>query len=199
MTEPKTFTETEKCPSCPALMGAEGHIWVTEGYYSVHGTEHVVASGKAEVRAFDQAKVRAFDQAKVRAFDQAKVRAYGTAEVRAFEQAEVWVYNHATVRAYGKATVRAPDRNMTEPKTLTESDIAVLLAEVERLQGDVRSKQNVLDAALKELNRMDALAKMLADALHFTQEYVGPQMLPALEGWSWFDALAAYEAQQGSR
>jgi hypothetical protein len=29
----------------------------------------------------------------------------------------------------------------------------------------------------------------LAQAIRLTREYVGPDKLPALEGWSWFDAL----------
>lgn len=32
----------------------------------------------------------------------------------------------------------------------------------------------------------------LAEALRLTQEYVGPETLPAVAGWSWFDALSKY-------
>ena len=53
------------------------------------------------------------------------------------------------------------------------------------------------DALLAEVERLQALAKQLADAIHFTQEYVGDGMLPWLPGWSWYDALKAYEAQVG--
>jgi hypothetical protein len=32
----------------------------------------------------------------------------------------------------------------------------------------------------------------LCEAIRFTVEYVGNDMLPAVEGWSWFDALKKY-------
>ena len=61
-----------------------------------------------------------------------------------------------------------------------------------------------------EVERLQAQVKQLADALnfavlaiHLTREYVGEERLPALDGWSWFDAtkrgehaLAAYEASK---
>lgn len=34
----------------------------------------------------------------------------------------------------------------------------------------------------------------LAEAIRLTREYVGEDKLPALEGWSWFDAMQKYEA-----
>lgn len=40
--------------------------------------------------------------------------------------------------------------------------------------------------ALREANRD------LADALRLTQEYVGGETLPAVEGWGWFDALSKH-------
>lgn len=35
----------------------------------------------------------------------------------------------------------------------------------------------------------DATIEMLRTAIHHTQEYIGPGLLPALPGWSWYDAL----------
>lgn len=32
---------------------------------------------------------------------------------------------------------------------------------------------------------------LLREAIRLTREYVGEPMLPALEGWTWFDAIAA--------
>lgn len=32
----------------------------------------------------------------------------------------------------------------------------------------------------------------LSEAIRLTVEYVGPKILPAIEGWSWFDALVKY-------
>lgn len=43
-----------------------------------------------------------------------------------------------------------------------------------------------------ELDRAELQASRLAIALHHTQEYVGPQTLPPIPGWSWFDALNDY-------
>jgi hypothetical protein len=39
----------------------------------------------------------------------------------------------------------------------------------------------------------DAVAiEELTEAIRLTQEYVGDQLLPPKEGWSWFDALTKY-------
>lgn len=37
------------------------------------------------------------------------------------------------------------------------------------------------------------MADMLATALRHTQEYLGDDVLPRIEGWSWYDALVEYE------
>lgn len=39
---------------------------------------------------------------------------------------------------------------------------------------------------------LEVRADLLAEALRLTQEYVGDETLPALPGWSWFDALEHY-------
>lgn len=39
---------------------------------------------------------------------------------------------------------------------------------------------------------MHSKAARLAEALRLTQEYVGSDTLPPIEGWSWFDALTDY-------
>ena len=48
---------------------------------------------------------------------------------------------------------------------------------------------------------MEARNKLLIEALeqcilafHLTREYVGTEMLPAIEGWSWYDAVLKAEA-----
>lgn len=37
----------------------------------------------------------------------------------------------------------------------------------------------------------DSDVTMLREAIRLTREYVGEPMLPALEGWTWFDAIKA--------
>lgn len=37
-----------------------------------------------------------------------------------------------------------------------------------------------------------AIADQLAEAIRLTREYVGEKTLPAVSGWSWFDAMQAY-------
>ena len=49
----------------------------------------------------------------------------------------------------------------------------------------------VLAAATSELLEACKEAK---EALHFTREYVGEAMLPAMPGWSWYDAICALDA-----
>ena len=50
--------------------------------------------------------------------------------------------------------------------------------------------ENVMLAAL-DARIMSALAdaERLKTALRLTAEYVGPELLPPIEGWSWYDAL----------
>lgn len=38
----------------------------------------------------------------------------------------------------------------------------------------------------------DDISAELLKALVHTVEYVGPKMLPAVEGWSWYDALVKF-------
>ena len=40
-------------------------------------------------------------------------------------------------------------------------------------------------------------AERLAWAFRLTREYVGEALLPAIEGWSWFDALKAHAERTG--
>ena len=74
---------------------------------------------------------------------------------------------------------------------------------------DATDRFNALDL-IHEVERLQAQVKQLADALNFTvlaihlmREYVGEERLPALDGWSWFDAtkrgeqaLAAYKVSK---
>jgi hypothetical protein len=46
--------------------------------------------------------------------------------------------------------------------------------------------------AAADLDRLEALAGKLAVALILTQEYVGSDVLPPIEGWSWYDALCEF-------
>lgn len=53
---------------------------------------------------------------------------------------------------------------------------------------------------LTDTGKTEALiehAQMLAEALRLTQEYVGDELLPPVEGWSWFDALKAHREKFG--
>lgn len=47
---------------------------------------------------------------------------------------------------------------------------------------------------VEERNEWRKMAGRLATAIDLTRQYVGEDTLPAIEGWSWFDATRAYEA-----
>ncbi|KKM65387.1 hypothetical protein LCGC14_1491870 [marine sediment metagenome] len=47
------------------------------------------------------------------------------------------------------------------------------------------------DGKVEELRKA---CKAALDGFHFTREYVGEEMLPAIEGWSWYDAVTKLEA-----
>ena len=76
-------------------------------------------------------------------------------------------------------------------------DIPALLAEVKRLEEYAKRLLNEGVTALLARDASMKLAQQLAEALHLTQEYVGDATLPKLPGWSWYDALQAYEAAMG--
>jgi len=78
-------------------------------------------------------------------------------------------------------------------------------AEIERLERSCLNIKRILGetgkAAVSELaaqqQRMANLAAALAQcnsALHLTREYVGVGLLPAIPGWSWFDAVVASDS-----
>ncbi len=41
------------------------------------------------------------------------------------------------------------------------------------------------------IEEKQAEVELLREAIRLTREYVGERMLPALEGWTWFDAIKA--------
>lgn len=49
-------------------------------------------------------------------------------------------------------------------------------------------EQRVADLTV-ERDALRTHAEMLTQAIRWTQEYVGDELLPPLSGWSWFDAL----------
>ena len=55
---------------------------------------------------------------------------------------------------------------------------------------DPESPDGYLIAAAPDLLKA---CKQAVDALHFTREYVGEGLLPAIEGWSWYDATLALQ------
>lgn len=60
---------------------------------------------------------------------------------------------------------------------------------------DIHDWQKI--AAAKDEANADAVRAIddLADAIRLTVEYVGNDMLPAVPGWSWFDALMTYRPE----
>lgn len=53
----------------------------------------------------------------------------------------------------------------------------------------VRQRERELKRVGEERHQANAAIRELAQAIRLTREYVGPEKLPALDGWSWYDAL----------
>lgn len=53
-------------------------------------------------------------------------------------------------------------------------------------------KERQTDALRDQLRGAVEAAAELARALRLTQEYVGDELLPPIEGWSWYEALKAH-------
>lgn len=58
---------------------------------------------------------------------------------------------------------------------------------------DVRARGLAAEEALA--NALRAVAE-LAEAIRLTREYVGEELLPPVEGWSWYDALLRHAPSQ---
>lgn len=59
--------------------------------------------------------------------------------------------------------------------------------------GLVRRLADALEAASTERAAVpDAATRELTEAIRLTVEYTGNDMLPAIEGWDWYDALVKY-------
>lgn len=56
----------------------------------------------------------------------------------------------------------------------------------------------VVENRLPEHGDWETVAMQLAEAIRLTREYVGDAVLPAREGWAWFDALQEFEKVKGS-
>lgn len=54
------------------------------------------------------------------------------------------------------------------------------------------------DAALSRVAELTQLLGGVLVAFQLTREYVGEDVLPAIEGWSWFDCVRAIEAALAS-
>ena len=63
----------------------------------------------------------------------------------------------------------------------------------DRSRAGIRAAAAVFEAAQKPT---DDEREALIMALVHTVEYVGTDMLPAAEGWSWYDALAKYAPER---
>jgi hypothetical protein len=66
---------------------------------------------------------------------------------------------------------------------LTSDQLDQLYARAERAEAEAAGSY-----ALRAEGAEEAVAG-LAQALRLTREYVGADLLPAVEGWSWYDAL----------
>jgi hypothetical protein len=58
-----------------------------------------------------------------------------------------------------------------------------------------RSGERII-AAVQRAEQAEAALAELAQALRLTREYVGEDLLPAVEGWSWYDALRRHAPRE---
>lgn len=65
-------------------------------------------------------------------------------------------------------------------------------------EGDEQLAAALLSTVLPDHDRqLRDLLWQAREALRLTREYVGEHQLPAVEGWSWFDAVTAIDAALG--
>lgn len=61
--------------------------------------------------------------------------------------------------------------------------------ELNHIQKNVQAMMELHKTAVEELT----------EAIRFTAEYLGPDKLPAIEGWSWYDALVKYAPEKAAK
>jgi hypothetical protein len=78
----------------------------------------------------------------------------------------------------------------------TGSSLAEQEANARRLAACENACEDIPTEALEAGAVTDLLAacEVALDGLHYTREYVGEATLPAIEGWSWYDATVALKA-----
>lgn len=60
------------------------------------------------------------------------------------------------------------------------------------MQGWDQGKIDAMVRSWQDVSTLHDACRELIEALRLTQEYVGPDTLPPIEGWSWYDALVKY-------
>ncbi|MFJ3867890.1 hypothetical protein [Streptomyces nigra] len=77
-----------------------------------------------------------------------------------------------------------------------EHRIGILLAVDEGRAHGAQRIMDERDQAQQRAERAEAAVAELAQAIRLTREYVGEDVLPAVEGWSWYDALRRHAPGQ---
>ncbi|URC17676.1 hypothetical protein SEA_TARDUS_61 [Gordonia phage Tardus] len=87
-----------------------------------------------------------------------------------------------------------------------QQQIAALVAQIGEIrdqrdrESDARAAaQDDLASTTESRDRLFETAKQLSQAIVHTVEYVGNDMLPAIEGWSWYDALRKFDPDAANR
>ncbi len=58
---------------------------------------------------------------------------------------------------------------------------------------ELKAKEIALDAAEAQVKEFRVVAEQAFEAFRLTQEYVTPEVLPDIEGWSHYDAKVALD------
>lgn len=95
--------------------------------------------------------------------------------------------------------VQFQEDSFGETEDLADNEIAYLLAEKKRLEEELRLTLLSYDDRVDDLKKEQARNSILqlekdelVDALIKTVSYVGNDMLPPIDGWSWYDALKKF-------
>ena len=91
-------------------------------------------------------------------------------------------------------------RTAAVPDAATERVTENSVRHVKRLTTELQNKRESLNDQRREFRNLlakaraerDAANRELTEAIRLTVEYVGYDMLPAIEGWDWYDALVKY-------
>lgn len=91
-------------------------------------------------------------------------------------------------------------RLLVNGAVMDRGDLEALYARIAELEAELSLVNGVNATFRHDLESAEAERDGLREAIRLTREYVGEEVLPAIPGWTWYDAMMAtggWQPQEG--